>query len=170
MMVGALAAALTVGAGLRVMRGPVAETKLSSAGSGERFEWVDVYVSGERAVGAWQVELKGDGVKFVGVEGADGAEPPVYDAVALSGGERLVVGGMCVASSSKAPSSAAVEPAAPSPPERGEGGRVRIRVARVHVMVRGSVEYAGVLAALGDVDGKRIGGTVELVRGEAGQP
>jgi hypothetical protein len=46
----------------------------------------------------------------------------------------------------------------------------KVRVARVHVRAAGGVEYAGALVALSDVDGKRIGGTIELVRGEAGQP
>ena len=179
--VGIAAAAVTAGAGLAASRrGVVAEGRATSAGDGERFEWVDVLVSADADVGAWQVEITGAGgrVAFVGVEGdGRGSEPPVYDAAALSGGERLVIGSIRVkAGEAEGPSSARPERRAPSPPERGEGGAggkpapEGVRVARVHVRASGRVEYLGVLVALGDVDGKRIEGTVELVRGEAGQP
>ena len=155
-LVGVLAAAATAGAGMAVVRrGPVAATKVASVGVSERFEWVDVFVRAEGSVqvGAWQVELKGvdGGVVFVGVEGEDGSsEPPLYDPAAMVDGERLVIGGM--RQTAKLPND-------------GKG-----RVARVHVRATGAVEYAGVLMAISDVDGKRIGGTIELVRGEAGQP
>ncbi|MFT3683845.1 MAG: hypothetical protein QM783_02775 [Phycisphaerales bacterium] len=131
--VGLLAAGVTVGAGVSLRRGPVAQTKISSVGSGERFEWVDVFVRGDAgaAVGAWQVEVRGSGglVQFVGVEGAEGGEAPFYDPAALSGGERMVVGGVEMAKGqiAKLPNES------------------KVRVARLHVRVIGNVEYVGVL-------------------------
>lgn len=154
----ACCAAVTTGAGMLVGRGPVAETRVKSVGTGERFEWVDVYVKADAgdSIGAWQIEVKGVGgsVAFVGVEGSErqGSEPPLYDPAALAGGERLVIG-------------AAVHMAKGQIAELPTEGRVR--VARVHVRATGALEYSGALVALSDVDGKRVGGTIELVRGEA---
>ncbi|HYD02433.1 MAG TPA: hypothetical protein VEB22_14495, partial [Phycisphaerales bacterium] len=169
--VGAVAAAVTAGAGMAASRrGAVARAEVVSAGEGQRFEWVDVYVRAAVPVGAWQVELNGVGgsVAFVGLEGdGRGSEPPAYDAAALAGGERLVIGAMRLGKVGAGRATGDKQTAPPAFPLRaGE----MVRVARVHVRASGSVEYRGVLVALGDVDGKRIEGTVELVRGEAGQP
>ncbi|QKK09746.1 MAG: hypothetical protein HND58_17310 [Planctomycetota bacterium] len=111
-----LASAQPAGAGAEAAGQP------ESAIQGVRFGYVDLYIdSGEVPMAVYQVELRataGD-IRIVGVEGGDSAafsEPPRYDPVALTRGERIVLGEFSTGS------------ALPS-------GRTRI--ARVHLRIDG---------------------------------
>ena len=112
-----------------------------------RFDRVDVFIDpGERALAAWQVELRDPSgrAKVVGVEGGDGdvwAAPPHYDPEALRGG-RIVLAAFTL--------------------EGASAGRQR--VARVHLAVTGTdpVEFEVELEAVADTDGRFEGAEVEV--------
>lgn len=92
-----------------------------------RFTWVDVHLDPAGAeLAAWQVELVDPSgrARFVGVEGGAHpayAAPPYYDPAALADGERLVLAAFHTG--------AALDGGLPTEP---------LRVARVHVQVRGA--------------------------------
>jgi len=116
-----------------------------------RFTYVDLYLdSGEHDVAAWQIEFAAEtgDVALVGVEGGDHPAfkaPPLYDPAALNG-KRIIV-------------------AAYSLDEELPAGRTR--VARLHLQVTGDTsQFVSKLQAASDREGERIGGTVDVRRGE----
>lgn len=114
-----------------------------------RFVSVDVMVdSGAKGLAAWQVEVKtiqGD-VRIVGVEGGDCAnvyrDPPYYDPAALAGG-RIIVASYTTA---------------PQPPAG------KVRVARLHLQVRGEYQLSAEVMASADGDAKAISATARVVQ------
>jgi hypothetical protein len=122
---------------------------------GPRFAAVDIYIdSGEKPLGAYQVELKATGdVRAVGIEGGESAafrEPPYYDPVALHENqlrERVVL--------------AAFNTGKDLPTGR-------TRVARVHVRIGGGggdgePRYEARVESAGTRDGSRIGVKLEVI-------
>jgi len=108
------------------------------------FETLDLVVeSGDRPLGAYQVELTGGAV--VGLEGGESkawAEAPYYDPAALEGG-RLIVAAFTLDASAPAG---------------------KIRVARIHVMGNKDAKYEVKLMAAAAAGGDRTHPKVELVR------
>ncbi len=126
---------------------PVREVQ-DVAPEGLQFIAIDVYVdSGERELGAWQVEVTSDSpeAKLVGVEGgahAAYAEPPYYDPAALHESDafdRVVIAALSTAD------------------ELPTG---RTRVARLHFMVEGEPGFRVKLMAAGARDATPIGAGV----------
>jgi hypothetical protein len=108
-----------------------------------RFRSFDIVVDpGAMQLGAYQFELLCD-AKIVGIEGGETksfAEPPFYDAEALSGG-RIIIAGFTLDHDTPAG---------------------RVRVARVHVMETGATRYTPRLMAAASTGGSRIHATIEL--------
>src|SRR3954468_2921287 len=117
-----------------------------------RFAAVDVYIdSGDRPLGAYQVELKAVGdVKAVGIEGGESAafrEPPYYDPAALHEDqlrERVVL--------------AAFNTGKDLPTGRTRVGGVHVRVAG-----DGEPRYEARVQSAGTRDGSRMGAKVEVI-------
>ena len=118
-----------------------------------QFTWVDVWLdSGSEPLAAWQVELRTEdsAVQIVGIEGGEPTvfrDPPRYDPRALR--HQLVI----LAAFSTAPL------------EELPTGRVR--VARVHLEVRGQAVPDFTINAItaGREDGREIAVTPSLVKG-----
>lgn len=127
-----------------------------------RFEAIDIYLdSGEAPLAAWQVEIKAAGggagdVKAVGIEGGEAAVfkgPPFYDPAALHEDqlrERVILAAYST---------------------EGSLPKGRVRVARVHVQVRGPApEYTATVMTAGTADGSRIEAKVEIMPAPQAQP
>ena len=121
------------------------------AGTGARFEAVDVYVDpAGQPLAAYQFELtaRGADVKIVGVEGGEHAafkEPPYYDPAALMGGRVII---------------AAFNTGHDLP-------RGRTRVATVHLrVVGGEAQYGIVLEAAAADGGGEIPAEISVQKGE----
>lgn len=124
-----------------------------AGGAAVRFAWVDVYVdSGERALAAYQIDLRAAGapVAIVGIEGGEHAafaSAPYYDPRAMRE-DRVII-------------------AALSTGENLPAGRTR--VARVHVQIsgEGEPEYTATLAAAATGEGERFEAKIAVEQGEA---
>ncbi len=117
-----------------------------------RFAPLHIYVdSGERALGAFQFELKAFGgqIKIVGVEGGEHAafeEPGYYDPAALAN-DRVIIAAFSTAN------------------ELPSG---RTRIATIHLQITGQVEpeYGLELTVAADADGEEIPAEITFETGE----
>ncbi|MCK4293161.1 MAG: hypothetical protein KAY65_08175 [Planctomycetes bacterium] len=117
-----------------------------------RFAPLHIYVdSGERALGAFQFELKAFGgqIKIVGVEGGEHAafkEPGYYDPAALAN-DRIIIAAFNTAN------------------ELPSG---RTRIATIHLQITGRVEpeYGLELTVAADADGQEIPAEITFETGE----
>ena len=125
---------------------------LAAQPDGAVFTTVDLYVSSDTPVAAWQVELteRRGSMQIVGIERGDDStfrDPPFYDRVALERGstDRLVLASFSLSDAQQL-------------------ARGRVRIARVHVRTSGPIEpdYAARLVAVGSADGRAIDAQLSL--------
>jgi hypothetical protein len=119
--------------------------------SAGRFAWVDVYVTSDQPLAAWQLELSSTGAAFsiVGVEGGEHAafaQPPFYDPAALNQG-RIILAAFSTAT------------------ELPVG---KTRVARVHVLIPGEAPaYRLDLTVAAAADGAPLAAQASFQEGTA---
>ena len=115
-----------------------------------RFEAVDVFVTSTEPFAAWQFELSdGQGqMQVVGVEQGESSafdRAPYYDRDAVNAGlaDRIIVADFSLAETASLPSG-------------------RVRVATIHLMLRGDTDLALQLITATDSNGRVIDASIEL--------
>ena len=115
-----------------------------------RFQAVDVFVTSAESFAAWQFELsdRQGQMQVVGVEQGESRafdRAPYYDRDAVNAGlaDRIIVADFSLAETASLPSG-------------------RVRVATIHLMLRGDTDLAIQLITATDSDGRVIDATIDL--------
>lgn len=117
-----------------------------------RYEAFDLFIdSGAATLAAYQIDLQaaGQSVVIVGIEGGEPApfkQPPYYDPKAMQH-ERVILAALSTAKAADLPTG-------------------RVRVARVHVQITGSVrpDWTCTLVTAGNAAGDKIAATAQIKR------